>query len=1170
MSHPAADQKERRLALDIESSFCVQAPAGSGKTELLSQRYLSLLARCERPEEILAITFTRKAASEMRNRILEKMTQARHFLTSDIEAMADHERLTIELAEKVISRDQALNWQLIENTSRLKILTIDSFNAQLTNQLPVVSALGVTPGVVEDASLMYEEAVLELLDELENDNALSQHLQKLLRHVNNQWHTLSGLLVDLLAKRDQWLTNIFYIQRHSDKARQILETTLQDLVAQKLNELAQALSAYQTQLLPLLDFAANNLKDQSNNALGQCDFSNGLPPQSASALSLWQEITKLLLTGSHSLRKTVDKRCGFPAAGDADNKTEKERRQQMKDSMLAVLKSMSADAELSRLFEEFRHLPDPHYSDSQWQILESFTAILPALVSRLMVVFGNHGQTDYTQISIAALAALGSDEQPTDLALRLDYQLKHILVDEFQDTSSLQKQLLEKLTFGWQPGDGRTLFIVGDGMQSCYSFRNANVGLFLEARDHGIGQVKLQSLQLSTNFRSQAAIVNWVNKSFATAFPLHDDIGRGAVRYSPAIAIHDELPGLGVNTILLTAEQELDDARLLLQQQEASLLAEKIKVTCAEYPADKVAILVRTRSHLQAIIPALRQLGIRWNASEIDPLASYAVVKDLLMLTRALLNPADLTAWFALLRTPWFGLSLQDIHCLALAARESEMSLWQTLQQHEQLTGLSGQAQQILQRSVPTLVTARRQRRRLALRLWLENCWIALGGPAALDNSQYLDSVMVFFKLLEEHDEGGDLGDTHRFEEKVNRKFADGLDPAAPVTIMTIHKAKGLEFDHVFIPGLERKPRSDDNPLLRWREHITPTGHEELVISMPPQRGQNQDATYQYLKYESTLQQRLETNRLFYIAVTRAIKSATLIGSIRIDNENFKAPDKNSLLAALWPQLEHNMPALAELVPLDESNSAESTNNDFQTRDRYSLISRRLAPSWQPPIALSQTRNSAADEHADAEKILLPETIHDNLLERQTGDIIHHCLLMLADKTLDAGNEAQLSSLSNIWRQILEPLTEDPDAAIAEIIGQLRSCIAHEKFQWLISDSHRETGSEISLSDYRTGYRKESIIDRTFVDDDGVRWIVDYKSSQLPKGADEDVFIKEQAEKYAPQLARYSALYAAMESREIRTALFFTAMPAFHEIALSAYSTTHETAVENPTQDTLF
>jgi len=186
------------------------------------------------------------------------------------------------------------------------------------------------------------------------------------------------------------------------------------------------------------------------------------------------------------------------------------------------------------------------------------------------------------------------------------------------------------------------------------------------------------------------------------------------------------------------------------------------------------------------------------------------------------------------------------------------------------------------------------------------------------------------------------------------------------------------------------------------------------------------------------------------------------------------------------------------------------------------------------------------------------------------GDIIHHCLLMLADKTLDGANDGQLSSLASTWRQVLEPLTEDPDAAIAEINRQLRSCIANEKFQWLISDSHQQVASEISLSDYGSGFRKESIIDRTFVDENDVRWIIDYKSSQLPTAAKEDVFRQEQAEKYTPQLARYAALYRAMENREIRTALFFTALPAFHEVTLPAFPESPKTDVNNPAQDTLF
>src|SRR5690606_390298 len=137
-----------------------------------------------------------------------------------------------------------------------------------------------------------------------------------------------------------------------------------------------------------------------------------------------------------------------------------------------------------------------------------------------------------TETSLAALRALGGEGEPTDLALRLDYRIRHILVDEFQDTSSMQFHLIEKLVAGWEPGDGRTLFIVGDGMQSCYGFRNANVGLFLRARDQGIGPVRLQALKLRVNFRSDSSVVNWVNAVFSAAFPPVDDIARGGVCYS--------------------------------------------------------------------------------------------------------------------------------------------------------------------------------------------------------------------------------------------------------------------------------------------------------------------------------------------------------------------------------------------------------------------------------------------------------------------------------------------------------------------------------------------------------------------------------------------------------------------------------------------------------------
>ena len=190
-----------------------------------------------------------------------------------------------------------------------------------------------------------------------------------------------------------------------------------------------------------------------------------------------------------------------------------------------------------------RRLPPPAYTEAQWQVLEAITELLKRAVGQLKLVFQSRGQVDFTEVSQRALLALEDSEGPTDLALRLDYQIRHLLIDEFQDTSISQFELLARLTAGWTPDDGRTLFAVGDPMQSIYRFREAEVGLFLRARAEGIGNVVLTPLELSANFRSQAGIVAWVNEAFAQVMPEREDIASGAVAYTASQAVHPRLDG---------------------------------------------------------------------------------------------------------------------------------------------------------------------------------------------------------------------------------------------------------------------------------------------------------------------------------------------------------------------------------------------------------------------------------------------------------------------------------------------------------------------------------------------------------------------------------------------------------------------------------------------------
>ena len=132
--------------------------------------------------------------------------------------------------------------------------------------------------------------------------------------------------------------------------------------------------------------------------------------------------------------------------------------------------------------------------------LDRSPGCLPHAVAQLKLVFQSRNQVDFTEIAQGALRALGDLEAPTDLALALDYRIRHLLIDEFQDTSISQYELIEKLTAGWEPGDGRSMLAVGDPMQSIYRFREAEVGLFLRARAAGIGNIALQPVTLSRQF----------------------------------------------------------------------------------------------------------------------------------------------------------------------------------------------------------------------------------------------------------------------------------------------------------------------------------------------------------------------------------------------------------------------------------------------------------------------------------------------------------------------------------------------------------------------------------------------------------------------------------------------------------------------------------------------
>lgn len=1100
------DSEMRHAALDPTRSFAVAAPAGSGKTGLLTQRMLRLLADCEQPEEVLCMTFTRKAAGEMHRRILEALQRAR-----DPEPpQEDFMRLTWELARAVVERDAALGWQLTAAANRLQIHTIDAYGMRLARRLATAAdgAAGLAPS--ETPQTLYREAVRELCAELEAPGDRGAALATLLRHLDNHLPRLEGLLIQLLGRREQWLGHLLA----SRNGRVTLQRALQQLIEDNLAELHAGFAALDGDLPGLLGYAQANLG--RSDAMG-----TALPGASHADLEQWHGLLALFLTGKNELRKKVDKRQGMPTAKESVDPANADT---WKTVWTALRDQLAARPALLALADDVMALPPATIAAAQWQVLEALIRLLPELAARLDLVFQRRGQCDFTAIALAALRALGEEEAPSDLALHLDYRLRHILVDECQDTSGVQFDLLRRLTAGWQEGDGRTLFLVGDGMQSLYGFRDANVGLFLDSRRHPLGALRLQPLDLSANFRSQARLVDWFNRIFSSAFPVREDPGRGAVPYAPALAACPPLPGAAVRIDALDCAADAAAVAELVAARAAQAL---------EAPGS-VAILVRNRPHLRTILPALRQRGLSWQATDIDRLGERMAVIDLLSLTRALLNPGDRLAWLAVLRAPWCGLEHADLLALAdVAAGDLRGPLLPRLERWADNPRLGATGQGILARVVPVLTTAWMQRGRKPLRTQVEGTWLALGGPAALLDPADLHPCAQYFALLERAaDQARD--DWPGFVARVRDGYvAPTTAVAARLHILTLHKAKGLEFDTVILPALERRGRNDEPALLLWRERVTASGHRDLLISPPQPSGEARDPLHAWLAREEKFARRLENARTLYVGCTRARQRLNLI--FRLPENG--SPAEDSLLARIWPAL---APELANPGPETEVIQHPPPDTGAAAAAPSPLTHGvRLPPDWQPPPwPAAQSSPVAPPEPA----IPAPE---DAPLARRAGVLFHRSVRQLLREGTATWDSARIARQQRVWQGELTAAgysAEAVEQGIARIRRGLENLLADPRGRWLLAE-HEDGGAEQELG-YReeTGSARVAIVDRTFIAA-GVRWIIDYKLAEPAAGEPVSVFVARQRELYAAQLARYAALFRGPGEPPVRTALYFPLLP---------------------------
>ena len=1121
-----ADRQSRIDALDIGRSSIVQAPAGSGKTELLIQRYLKLLAIVGNPEEILAITFTRKAALEMQMRVISALRLAR----DGPEPLADYERTTYVAATEALARDRELDWNLIQSPGRMRIQTVDAFGAGIARTVPLSSGLGGIGATVSGAGMsdMYRAAAAATFDCLQAEDEHGAAVERVLTHLDNHTGLYVSHLARMLAYRDQWLMITgggLSDPGTAAAVRRRLEKNIEDIVIRHLSRVRDLIPESSVpEVLHLTSYAIDNLQqgDKPDHPLCVLAGRNELPGQTADDRTDWQAIVGLVLTKAGDWRKSINKNDGFPA-GDSGQKK----------ALYRLIDEMREVTALHDRLLQVRSLPAARYSDEQWDVLLALFRLLPLAVGELQRMFSERGISDHTQIALAANNALGSVDQPGDMALMLDYSIRHLLVDEMQDTSISQYGLLKKLTAGWTRGDGRTLFCVGDPMQSIYRFRDAEVGQFLLARENGIGDVDLDSLVLRRNFRSGEHLVHWFNTVFGQILPLHDDVSTGAISYSESVPVEAHANA---------GEYQIHPLFGASPEEEARHTLAVIRTCLQGHAGASVAVLVRSRTTLPALLYELRCADIPYQALEIDRLTNLPEIIDLVALTRALCHESDRLAWLALLRGPWVGLNWTDIHSLVKNDRRS--TVIELLDDENRMTRLSADAVGRVNKfraliAVPTQCSGTE-----GLRERLEQAWYALGGPCMLRDAEQLDNVYRFFDVIENIELAGSLEDVCDLERILDQERVSGkVGPDCQLQIMTMHKAKGLQFDHVVLHGLGRTAKVSDKAVLSWTSDPGSVGSTRLIISpVGPRADIENDPLHQFIERTEKDKERLELDRLLYVSCTRARQSLHLIGNVglTVDGQSYRRPPAGSLLSRLWPAIE----------PIYEREFAESGIGEKQEpRDEESLllkpVLRRLSvapPSNAPDLPGTP---SVADQPGGGEE---PKTTYQwvGSAARHAGTIVHRWLqrMTVASAPIEDRDVAEIRAVSRLWARELGVSKEDIDAVCDRVAVALENTLADTVGRWLLSG---EGQTELAVSGVVDGRVQSVIIDRVRVDDNGVHWIVDYKTS-THEGGNLAGFLEQEAQRYRPQLEKYAAIYRNLSDAPVRSALYFPLLQEFFEV----------------------
>ncbi len=968
------DQSVRARALNTSHSFIVQAPAGSGKTHLLVQRFLALLAQSDHIENTLAITFTKKAAEEMKERILQWLS----------------DQSPDQWLKKIQKQIKQKGWDNALLQQNLQVMTIDSLCYQ------IVSLNQRAPDIHPYPEILYQQAI----DHFLRDDSHLNNINSIWQWCGGDPNRLSSAFTELLRERVGWAYHLLQQQPSS-----IIDYTNQS--CERLAQWAVSEFIQNTELVSQISHFLNALKAVHTHSYPLCDISN--------SANDWQHLANWLLTKKGSLRKRLTLKHGMPNKSMIDDQTHSELHRLWQELRTDLGNNLLALLHLAHI----QNIHTPFISAQQETLLMAIRYLAPHLLGYLHTVFSEQLCADFSEILIQARSLLVSDPSIQE---KLYNSCHHLLIDECQDTSPAQFDLIHALTKDWD--NSRTLFLVGDPQQSIYKFRYADVRQFLHIQQHGFGEKDIEPLSLTNNLRSAKKLIDDINIIFTQLFSSKQCINYGLMRHHKSHAVKKTLGGLYTCWHNAGPEQTILDI---------------IKNTA---PDKDVCILVRKRSQAYALIHLLNTHAIPFNAPDMFPSKQHGVFSDLLSLSIALLDASDKLAWYSVLTNAQTGMTLADLTSL-----ENNAPLFFDHTFFKEATNNPHLDKDAMQFWADLIGLCQDNPQwPIGQKIW--QCAHHLGWLAQLEHNLISDIASWCHLLNELNITRGMQLNRHTLTQIAGKQLMSKRAAHAQVHIMTIHHAKGLEFDTVIAPYLDQYQQQRDTSATYYNSFFDSDGLFSLMI--PKQSWSNQEHRLDWYRWIDKCQAEQEQKRLLYVAMTRAKSRCIVMG------QNNPAPQS-------WAgSLQHIHPqSTIQEVQCAYSNTQKTHLSYYYPRPTPQRNAQYEWNEWIP--------------HEDDYSSALGTVLHDILYrfwQNQTSD-------------WTSINE----KYNHIWKKIVidqGKSLSDLKYSIEPLTYKLSRCT---QLAWIIKKR-----SEFDEAEWpcQSSCGQDCVIDRIFIEDDTVH-IIDYK-----------------------------------------------------------------------------